>query len=75
MEWDVNEGRYTTVLAGGLVAHAVRIGVGWEVLIPGAAIHEIVRNPHLETWLTARPVVERVIRARLTGVDPHGGCT
>lgn len=72
MRWDVNEGRYTTILRGGLVAHAVRTTVGWEVLVPGAAIHELVRNPALQTWLTARPVVERVIRARLEGSDPWG---
>lgn len=73
MHWDRNEGRYTCVLPDGLVAHAVRIGAGWELLVPGAAIHEIVRNPQLETWLTARPVLERVLRARLDGVDPHAG--
>ncbi|MEZ4238957.1 MAG: hypothetical protein R3F59_22955 [Myxococcota bacterium] len=71
MEWDLNEGRYTCLLRGGVVAHAVRCGQGWEVLVPAAGIHEIVRNPQLRTWLTARPVVERVIRARLEGVDPH----
>lgn len=70
MTWDLNEGRYTCVLAGGLVAHAVRTPVGWEVLVPGANVHEVVRNQRLLTWLTARPVVERVIRARLIGVDP-----
>jgi hypothetical protein len=71
MQWDVNEGRYTCVLRDGVVAHAVRCGQGWEVLVPAAGIHEIVRNLQLKTWLTARPVVERVIRARLEGVDPH----
>ena len=70
MHWDVNEGRYTCVLPGGLVAHAARTSIGWEVLIPGANVHEIVRNKRLETWLTARSVVERVIRAKLAGADP-----
>ncbi len=68
MVWDRNEGRYTCILDGGLVAHAARTPAGWEVLVPGAGVHEIVRNPRLETWLTARSVVERVIRARLKGI-------
>ncbi|MEQ1501282.1 MAG: hypothetical protein ABMB14_03585 [Myxococcota bacterium] len=71
MVWDINEGRYTCVLAGGLVAHAARTSVGWELLVPGANIHELVRNPQLATWLTARPVIERLIRARMNGFDPH----
>jgi len=65
--WDRNEGRYTCVLPGGLVAHAARTPAGWEVLVPHAAVHEIVRNPNLKTWLSARSVVESVIRARLRG--------
>ena len=65
MTWDRNEGRYTCILEGGLVAHAVRTTIGWEILVPGACVHEIVRNPDLRTWLTARPVVERLLRARL----------
>ena len=65
MTWDRNEGRYTCILDGGLVAHAARTAVGWEVLVPGANVHELVRNTDLRTWLTARPVIERLLRARL----------
>lgn len=65
MHWDLNEGRYTCILVSGFVAHAVRTPVGWEVLVPGANVHEILRNNELRTWLTARPVVERLLRARL----------
>jgi hypothetical protein len=65
MNWDRNEGRYTCILPGGLVAHAARTPVGWEVLVPGAGVHELVRNVELRTWLTARPVIERLLRARL----------
>lgn len=72
MRWDLNEGRHTCVLDGGLVAHAVRTASGWELLVPSAGVHEFVRNPSLVTWISARPVIERVIRARLLGVDPHG---
>ncbi|MCB9683521.1 MAG: hypothetical protein H6735_00605 [Alphaproteobacteria bacterium] len=72
MRWDTNEGRHTCVLPGGIVAHAVRSTVGWEVLVPAAGVHEFVRNPALVTWISARPVIERVIRARLHGEDPHG---
>ena len=67
MDWDRNEGRYTCTLPSGLVAHAAKITGGWEVLVPGAGIHEVVRNPRLKTWLSARSVVERVIRARIAG--------
>lgn len=67
MEWDRNEGRYTCVLPGGLVAHAAPVQGGWEVLVPSAGIHELVRNPGLRTWLSAQSVVERLIRAKLTG--------
>jgi hypothetical protein len=67
MVWDRNEGRYTCILRGGLVAHAARTSVGWEVLVPGAGVHELVRNVDLRTWLTARPVIERLLRARLGG--------
>ena len=70
MRWDVNEGRYTCILRGGLVAHAARTSIGWEVLVPGANVHELVRNKELKTWLTARSVIERVIRAKLEGADP-----
>jgi len=65
MTWDRNEGRYTCILPGGLVAHAVRTAVGWEVWVPGAGVYELVRNVDLRTWLTARPVIERLLRARL----------
>lgn len=68
VQWDRNEGRYTCILEGGLVAHAAPVGGGWEVLVPGAGVHEIVRNPRLKTWLTARSVVERLIRAHLQGI-------
>jgi hypothetical protein len=71
MVWDLNEGRYTCVLRDGIVAHAARTSHGWELFVPAAAVHEIVRNPGLVTWTSARPVLERVIRARLVGVDPH----
>ncbi len=71
MHWDRNEGRYTCVLPGGLVAHTARTSVGWEVMVPGAGIYDVVRNPKLKTWLTARTVVERLIRARIRGVDPR----
>lgn len=67
MEWDRNEGRYTCMLPGGMVAHAVRTTGGWEVLVPGAGIHEMVRNPRLKTWLSAQSVVERLIRAKIAG--------
>ncbi len=72
MNWERNEGRYTCVLPGGLVAHAARVQAGWEVLVPGAAIHDVVRNPRLKTWLSAQSVVERLIRARMAGfgVEP-----
>jgi hypothetical protein len=71
MQWDLNEGRYTCVLREGIVAHAVRTRQGWELFVPAAAVHELVRNPALVTWTSARPVLERVIRARLLGIDPH----
>jgi hypothetical protein len=71
MIWDLNEGRYTCVLREGIVAHAVRTPGGWELFVPAAAVHELVRNPALVTWTSARLVLERVIRARLLGVDPH----
>ena len=67
MEWDRNEGRYTCVLPGGLVAHVARVRGGWEVLVPAAGIHELVRNPQLKTWLSAQSVVERLIRAKMSG--------
>ncbi len=71
MTWDRNEGRYTCILPGGLVAHAARTAVGWEVLVPGAGVHELVRNVDLRTWLTARPVIERLLRAHLgSGASP-----
>lgn len=70
MVWTVEEGRYTCMLGNGLVAHAARTERGWEVLVPQAGIHEWVRNAKLETWLSARTVVERLIRARLEGADP-----
>lgn len=73
MDWDRNEGRYTCTLVNGWVAHAVQLGAGWEVLVPAAGIHEVVRNPNLKTWLSARSVVERVIRARIAGES--GGVT
>ena len=73
MHWDRNEGRFTCVLREGIVAHAVRTPVGWELFVPAAAVPEIVRDPSLVTWSSARPVRGRVIRARLLGVDPHAG--
>lgn len=71
MQWDVNEGRWTTVLPDGAVAHAYRVGTWWELSIPAHGVLEVVRNPGLRTWLTARQVVERVIRAHLQWEDPH----
>lgn len=69
MQWDQNEGRWTTVLPGGIVAHASRRRDDgwWELLVPALEIYELIRNRRLETWLTARPVVERVLRAQLDG--------
>lgn len=65
MNWDRNEGRFTCILPGGLVAHAAQTSGGWEVMVPGAGIHDHVRNPGLRTWLSARSVVERLIWTRL----------
>jgi hypothetical protein len=70
MEWELEDGRYTCVLPSGVVAHAARTERGWEILVPSAGIHELVKNGELRTWLSARTVVERVIRARLEGADP-----
>lgn len=72
MRWEVDGGCYTCVLSSGLVAHAARTESGWEVLVPGAGIHEVLSNAELRTWLSARTVVERLIRARLQGADPFG---
>jgi hypothetical protein len=71
MVWDRNEGRYTTVLPDGTVAHAGKVEQGWELIVPALWIHEIIRNVHLKTWLTAQPVVERVLEAKLSWQDPH----
>jgi hypothetical protein len=71
MVWDRNEGRYTTVLPDGIVAHAGKTERGWELIVPALGIRESIRNARLETWLTARPVVERVLEAKLSWRDPH----
>ena len=70
MHWDRNEGRYTTVLSSGWVAHAAQMSAGWEVRVPGAGIHEVILNPRLKTWLSAKSVVERLLRAKLRGIEP-----
>jgi hypothetical protein len=71
MQWDRNEGRYTTILPEGYVAHAAKVEEGWELLVPGLDIRELIRNVHLRTWLTAQPIVERVLKAKLEWKDPH----
>lgn len=71
MQWDVNQGRYTTILHDGIVAHAAKVQGGWELLVPALSIHEVVRNPRLETWISARPIMERVLIATLEWKDPH----
>jgi hypothetical protein len=71
MVWDRNEGRYTTVLPDGIVAHARKVEQGWELVVPALLVQELIRNVHLQTWLTAQPVVERVLEAKLHWQDPH----
>lgn len=61
MQWDLNDGRYTTVLRDGVVVHATKVEGGWEILIPARWIRETVRNPGLRTWLRAQAVVEKVL--------------
>lgn len=44
---------------------------GWEVSVNGMC--HLIRNRRYRTWLTARPVVERVVRAEIEGAPPlHG---
>ncbi len=44
---------------------ARRIAHGWEAVVDGHLLR--IRNPRLKTWLSARAVVEHVIRARIDG--------
>jgi hypothetical protein len=71
VQWDRNEGRWTCVLEDGTVVHVEKVPEGWLVLIPALWIRAPVRNVHLQTWLTAQPVVERTIEALLHWQDPH----
>jgi len=44
---------------------ARRIAHGWEAVIDGHLIR--IRNPRLKTWLSARAVVEHVVRGKIDG--------
>jgi hypothetical protein len=72
MDWDFNEGRWTTVLEGGTVVHAEQTADGWLVLIPAERFRDLIRNKRLKTWMSAQAIVERVIRAHYEWESPHG---
>ena len=44
MEWDRNEGRWTTILEDGIVAHAQAVGPEWVIAVPARVCWEHGRH-------------------------------
>lgn len=72
MQWDLNEGRWTTILSDGVVVHAEQVPEGWRILIPVEGWQDTVRNRKLKTWLSAQAIIEQVVRAHYAWESPHG---
>lgn len=66
MDWkrvvgkNIYNGRYR-----GREVVARRVGQGWEAVVDDHLLR--IRNPRLKTWLSARAVVEHVIRCKVDG--------
>ncbi len=50
---------------GGHEAVAWRCAVGWRVWVPALGLDVVVRNRAYQTWITAGPVVDRVLGLEL----------